>query len=254
MSCYVYFPEVEVFYWPVPESEASCANGSELIVTSQAVLPTGAVKTAEARYNALFSNSSITDVVSIVNDNGFTFVSPSIYVAFGDVSAGDACGAIGKKHTSATLGFAPGVLQTVTHPRKDHYDTTLGTRAFDPANVICPLDYEPETLFVQQDSLAGISTYRPRIEIPQALQDLDPAWKRCVVDSYEGIDPPHALVPASGFEDDPVAITSIAPIQQLTPAAGAPPLPKETGNGDGEGQTIKQSCTSHDWWYTSGLL
>ncbi|KAL8845821.1 MAG: hypothetical protein Q9221_009041 [Calogaya cf. arnoldii] len=192
MNCYVYFPEVEVFYWPVPESEASCANGSKPTVTSQAVLPTGAAKTAEARYNALFGNSSITDVVSIVNDNGFTFVSPSIYVAFGDVSAGDACGAIG-------LG-------------KDHYVTTLGTRAFDPANVLCPLDYEPETLFVQQDSLAGISTYRPRIEIPQALQDLDPAWKRCVVDSYEGIDPPHALSNS-----------------QLL----APPLPKETGNGEG---------------------
>ncbi len=116
---------------------------------------------------------------------------------------------------------------------KDHYDTTLGTRAFDPANVLCPLDYEPEGLFVDQDNLAGISSYRPRIEIPQALQDLDPAWKSCRVDPYEGIDPPHQLVPASGFEDDPVAITSVDPVQQPTPAAVAPPLPKNTGSGDG---------------------
>ena len=116
---------------------------------------------------------------------------------------------------------------------KDHYDTTLGTRAFDPANVLCPLDYEPEALFVDQDNLAGISSYRPRIQIPQALQNLDPAWKSCRVDPYEGIDPPHQLVPASGFEDDPVAITSVDPVQQPTPAAVAPPLPKNTGSGDG---------------------
>ncbi|KAL8991723.1 MAG: hypothetical protein Q9169_007709, partial [Polycauliona sp. 2 TL-2023] len=237
MDCYVYFPQVEVFYWPIPKSEATCANDSKPLVTAQAVLPSGAAKTAEAHYNALYSNISITGVVSTVIDS-FTFVSPSVYVAFGDVSAGDACGAVGQKHTSVTLGFAPGVLQTVTGKvspplGKDHYDTTLGTRAFDPANVLCPLDYEPETLFVEQDRLAGISTYRPRIEIPEALQNLDPAWKRCVVDSYEGIDPPHALVPASGFEDDPGAITSVAPVQQPTPAAVVPSLPKETGNGGG---------------------
>ncbi|KAL8860166.1 MAG: hypothetical protein Q9178_003430 [Gyalolechia marmorata] len=233
MNCYVYFPNVDVYYWPVPESEAKCANDSKPLVTSQAILPTGAAKTAEARYEALYSNSSITGVVSTVNAQGFTFISPSVYVAFGDVSAGDACGAVGQKYTSVTLGFAPGVLHTVTALGKDHYETKLGTRAFDPANVLCPLDYEPETLFVDQDHLAGISSYRPRIQIPEALQNLDPAWKSCVVDDYEGIDPPHQLVPASGFEDDPVAITSVDPVQQPTPAAVAPPLPKNTGSGDG---------------------
>lgn len=101
--------------------------------------------------------------------------------------------------------------------------------------MLCPLDYEPERLFVQQDSLAGIHTYRPRIQIPEDLQNLDPKWKSCVVDDYEGIDPPRQLVPALGFEDDPVATTSVAPVQQPTPAAGTPPLPKETGNGDGKG-------------------
>ncbi len=114
MNCFVYFPNVDVYYWPVPESEAKCANDSKPLVTSQAILPTGAAKTAEARYEALYSNSSVTGVVSTVNAQGFTFISPSVYVAFGDVSAGDACGPVGQKHTSITLGFAPGVLQTVT--------------------------------------------------------------------------------------------------------------------------------------------
>lgn len=125
MNCYVYFPEVQVFYWPVPDSESSCANKSEPLVTAQAVLPSGTAKTAEAHYNALFSNSSITGVVSTVKD-GFTFVSPSVYVAFGDVSAGDACGQVGQKHTSVTLGFAPGVLHTVLC-KLDHHLLQVNT-------------------------------------------------------------------------------------------------------------------------------
>ena len=114
MDCYVYFPEVEVYYWPVPESQETCANESAPLVTAQAVLPSGAAKTAEARLNTLYSNASLTGEVTTVNANGFTFVSPSVYVAFGDVSAGDACGAVGKKYMDVTLAFAPGELQTVT--------------------------------------------------------------------------------------------------------------------------------------------
>ncbi|KAL8712483.1 MAG: hypothetical protein Q9220_003331 [cf. Caloplaca sp. 1 TL-2023] len=233
MDCYVYFPEVEVYYWPVPESEETCANGSKPLVTAQAVLPTGAARTAEAKLNTLYSNNSLTGPVTTVNADGFTFVSPSVYVAFGDVSAGDACGPVGQKYPSVTLAFAPGELQTVTALGKDHYETALGTRAFDPKNVLCPPDFKVEELFLQQDSLAGIHTYRPRIQIPSALQNLDPKWSSCIVDPYEGIDPPRQLVPASGFGDDPVATTSVAPVQGATPAAAGPSLPKNTGEGGG---------------------
>ncbi|KAL8917581.1 MAG: hypothetical protein Q9208_007864 [Pyrenodesmia sp. 3 TL-2023] len=236
MNCFVYFPHVEVFYWPPPESEQICANSSETLVTAQAVLPTGAAKTAAATFNPLFSNSSQPGPASTVNAEGFTFVSPSVYVAFGDVSAGDACGLVGEKHTSITLGFAPGELHTVTRLGKDHYDTTLGTRAFDPKNVLCSPDFSVPKLFLQQDSLAGIETYRPRIQMPSALHNLDPAWKSCTVDDYEGVDPPRQLVPASGFEDDPVAITSESPVQQATPAATIPPLPANTGEGKPENE------------------
>ncbi|KAL8741033.1 MAG: hypothetical protein Q9190_006321 [Brigantiaea leucoxantha] len=232
MDCYVYFPEVEVYYWPVPVSEEQCANGSHPITEQATLLPDA--KTAEARFSTLRSNHSITGPVTVVNSNGFTFTSPSIYVAFGDVSAGDACGAVGQKHTSVTLAFAPGELQTVTSLGKDHYDTTLGTRAFDPKNVLCPPDFTPETLFVEQDSLAGIFTYRPRIQIPPKLQSLDPAWGSCDVSPYEGIDPPRELVPASGFGDDPVVTTTAAPVQQATPAMAGPTLPKNTGSSSND--------------------
>ncbi|KAL8970130.1 MAG: hypothetical protein Q9183_001669, partial [Haloplaca sp. 2 TL-2023] len=233
MNCYIYFPNVDVYYWPVPEEEEICANGTEPLRTAQVEQLTSAAKTAEAKFNALVRNNSITGPVSTVNDQGFTFVSPSVYVAFHDVSAGDACGDIGQEHTSITLGFAPGELQTVTALGKDHYDTTLGTRPFDPRNVLCPPDFEVEELFLKQDRLAGISTYRPRVQIPPALQNLDPAWKDCVVGDYEGIDPPHPLVPASGFGDVPGIVTDEPPVQEATPAASIPELPKPTGDGMG---------------------
>ncbi|KAL8870569.1 MAG: hypothetical protein Q9174_003417 [Haloplaca sp. 1 TL-2023] len=243
MNCYIYFPNVDVYYWPVPEDEEICGNGTGPLVTAQAEQITGAAKTAEAKYNALARNNSITGLVSTVNAEGFTFISPSVYVAFGDVSAGDACGDVGQKYTSITLGFAPGELQTVTALGKDHYDTTLGTRPFDPKNVLCPPDFEVEDLFLKQDRLAGISTYRPRIQIPPALQNLDPAWKDCVVGDYEGIDPPHPLVPASGFGDVPGIITDKPPVQEATPAAPIPELPRPTstepGNDPGKDPVVQ---------------
>lgn len=117
MNYYVNFPEVEVFHWPVPDTEAGCADKSELLVTAQAVLPKGAAKTAYTHDSALFSNSSINGVVSTVKD-GSTFVPPSTYVAFGDVSAGSACGQVGQKYKSVTLGIAPAVLQIVNSKPK----------------------------------------------------------------------------------------------------------------------------------------
>ncbi|KAL8677061.1 MAG: hypothetical protein Q9186_006490 [Xanthomendoza sp. 1 TL-2023] len=180
--------------FPDPRQPAPICNSKPLI-NSQAILPTGSARMAEARCNALYSNSSLTGPVSTVNAEGLAFISPSIYVAFRDVSAGDACGAVGEKYTSVTLGFTPGVLQIVT-------SWPESTPTDDPSGY------------------------------PTACRNLDPKWKSCVVDAYEGIDPPRQLVPASGFEDYPVVTTSVAPVQQPTPAAGTHPLPKETGGGD----------------------
>lgn len=111
MDCYVYLPQAEVSYWPV---SGDCANISKPIVIAQAVLPPGAVKTAAARFKTLVSSSSQVGMVSTANAEGFTFVPPSVYITFGDVIAGDVCGAVGQKHKSIALGFAPGELQTVT--------------------------------------------------------------------------------------------------------------------------------------------
>ena len=101
--------------------------------------------------------------------------------------------------------------------------------------MLCPPDFEVEDLFLKQDRLAGISTYRPRIQIPPALQNLDPVWKDCIVGDYESIDPPPPLVPASGFGDVPGIVTTKPHVQEATPAASMPELPKPTGSEPGGG-------------------
>lgn len=52
----------------------------------------------------------------VVGEDGFTYFSPSIYVAFHDVTAADQCGMVGQKHTSITLAFNPGELSSVEGP------------------------------------------------------------------------------------------------------------------------------------------
>ncbi|KAL9010185.1 MAG: hypothetical protein Q9173_004857 [Seirophora scorigena] len=61
-------------------------------------------------------------------------------------------------------------------------------------------------------------------------------WGECKVDDYEGIGPPRQLVPASGYEDDPVTTTSVSLVQRASPAATIPPLPRNAAEGIGANQ------------------
>lgn len=51
-------------------------------------------------------------ISTLVNDAGFTFVSPSVYVAFQSLYATDFCGTFGSVVTETTLAFAPSELST----------------------------------------------------------------------------------------------------------------------------------------------
>jgi len=107
--CSIYFPTVEVYYFPPSTMKLDCL-GSTATITSKPSLSTGLPRVKRA------GNYSI-PAADVVDANGFTFQSPSIYVAFGDVSAGDACGPKGKEYSSVTLAFAPGELSTVEGKR-----------------------------------------------------------------------------------------------------------------------------------------
>ncbi|KAL8958084.1 MAG: hypothetical protein Q9193_004790 [Seirophora villosa] len=147
MDCFVYFLIVEVLFCPVPESEEVCADSSQPIVTAPVVFAVLCCEdvTAAARLNSLYSNSSHVGAVSTVKAEGFTLASPSVYIAFGDVSAGNVCELVGQKHTSITLGFAPGDLFTVTSSVNGSYDPAAAKSTADGigANEDPPASQDP---------------------------------------------------------------------------------------------------------------
>ena len=203
--CNIYFPTVALYYWPVASPNTSCLDHHQ---TSSQI-------TARA-YN-LPTNSSVSKSYAVGLD-GFTYISPSVYVVFGDVTAGNMCGTVGAVHSSVTLAFAPGELST--------YDWRGGARAFDPNDMPCgpdqPFYFGPKGI----QAVNKGAVYKPTINMPEKLKGLDPAWASCASDYYEGIDPPHPLTAAAAM--DP-AITAAGPPPIAPPAAphstlNAPPV------------------------------
>lgn len=84
-SCTIAAQTVNLFYWPTPA------------IPSQAT--------------------------SFVSD-GYTYVSPSVYLGFTSLSAFDYCGTVGNVYTSTTFSFAPDELSTFGSPLASTYVTT----------------------------------------------------------------------------------------------------------------------------------
>ena len=98
-QCTVYFSRVQVNYWPVPGANTACLNsgiGSNNLASSLATVPP--------------SNNSVS---TTVGPDGFTYTSPSVYLAYHDISASNICGQVGPKHTSVTVAVDPGQLSTL---------------------------------------------------------------------------------------------------------------------------------------------
>lgn len=162
-QCTVYFSMVDVMYWPVAGANTACLNSAA----------SGGVVSSPATVRP--SNNSIS---TTVGPDGFTYASPSIYVAYHDISASDLCGQVGPKHTSITLSFEPGQLSTLDYsPGLFGFGGNGGTpKPFDLKNLPCP----PQSLIDAQESAnqPGLSlpkrgTYAPIIAPPPAIQSLN---------------------------------------------------------------------------------
>lgn len=70
--------------------------------------------------------------------DGFTFTSPSVYVAFYSLSATDMCGFRGRTVSSTMLAFTPGELSTVQGHLWGGGDQIKSTKAFNFADLPCP--------------------------------------------------------------------------------------------------------------------
>ncbi|KAL6721685.1 hypothetical protein ACLMJK_000789 [Lecanora helva] len=109
-SCEFVYISVQLFYWPAEHSNTACyASVGTPAETASATL--------QPKLRGRGENASITAAPKglgyAVDEDGFTYTSPSIYIKFPSLSAGDRCGPLGvQSYTSATLSFSPGELST----------------------------------------------------------------------------------------------------------------------------------------------
>ena len=164
---------------------------------------------------------------SIAVSGGFTFTSPSVYVAFYSLSATDMCGLRGNKVNSTMLAFAPGELSTVQGHLWSGGVQNQKTKVYDFADLPCP---PFDVMYDDWYKPASGEPYRPLIALPEKVRDLDPWWSACTEAYYfTGLDPPRtlqkaaAMVTPAGTQDPTVTPDPVQPIPSLpvkTDAAG----------------------------------
>lgn len=117
-------------------------------------------------------------------------MSPSIYVVFPVISAGNASTQVGNIYRDFVTSYAPGELSTI--------EGLVGpTKAFDFADLPCPPPAvaAANTHFYNPQANPA-RAYSPRIDLPRGILEMDPAFRDCVAAVYQGFDPPMALQPA----------------------------------------------------------
>lgn len=306
--CWIYGPNVDVYYWPEPNSDTSCLDiiGSSVVppdegaqtdaggvvywaattdlydiyvptVTTALITTINGVVVKEAlanpwdaspsittirpvpvpsnkkrsplpmhprAFNALYArertevnNSVVTGVTagtmasvttgSIAVSDGFTFTSPSVYVAFYSLSATDVCGIRGKTISSTMLAFAPGELSTVQGHLWGGGNQVKSTKVFNFADLPCP---PQSVMYDDWYKPAPGEPYRPLIALPDKVRNLDLWWTACTEAFYfTGLDPARTL--AAATEMVKPAVTAVDPGSTPDPAQPVPALPSNTGAG-----------------------
>ena len=210
MACLIGASEVQILYWPVTTGQA----------------------------NLSITAAGPTTPYSYVS-NGFTFTSPSVYVAYRGLKASAAYDPFGEPLGSAshdvTVGYPPEALST-SHCNMAY---TMSAQQYQPINYT-ELQYPPPNSALTDCPHAsgqpdvGGAIYNPSasneatnafFSIPGALNWVDPAWSTCIPVTYGVFDPPKALSKAvqmvpqtAAGASGPVAETA-APGSSATPAA-----------------------------------
>ncbi|MCJ1438064.1 hypothetical protein MMC27_007451 [Xylographa pallens] len=218
-QCQLYFPEVNVYYWPPASANTACLS------TNSTATFTPGNRRRGLRANLRALSDVPVGVTTTVNSNGFTFTSPSAYIAIATISAYDDCGVIGDAHTSVTLGYAPGQLSTFIFGGGAE---TL-TSSFDFADAQClPASLSDQTYGYTVVGHNG--EYNPVISPPADLTLLDPKWNvNCLGAAFQGVDPPFALVPQSVLVPNPTPVSPVVTITPAIPSSSIPAVPIQTG-------------------------
>ena len=308
-TCYIYGPNVDVYYWPEPNADTSCLSiiGSDVIplnvgaqtdeegvvywaastnlydiyvptVTTALITTINGVVVKEAIANPWDASPSITTTRPVSNikkrnplsvhprafnplhgrelgadrntsldtgvtasaiasevpgsiavSDGFTFTSPSVYVAFYSLSATDGCGLRGNNIKSTMLAFAPGELSTVQGHLWGGGVQEQKTKVFNFADLPCP---PYDVMYDDWYKSAPGEPYRPLIALPEKVRDLDPWWSACTDAFYfTGLDPPRTLEKATAMVTPVSPAVNPDPTITPDPAQPVPALPVQTDAG-----------------------
>lgn len=147
-------------------------------------------------------------------------ISPSVYLLFPTVSAVDDCGIRGSTHTSVTIAVATEHLSSVVagFPEK----LNIADLLCQPASLSPGGSYWKHGAYYPPISFLG-EGYKPMISPPPEIVSLDPTWGGCVVDVFEGKDPPRALTPVAVMT--PGTTTESAKAEPTPPSPSSMPLP-----------------------------
>ncbi|KAL8993547.1 MAG: hypothetical protein Q9169_006267 [Polycauliona sp. 2 TL-2023] len=226
--CKIEVPEVRIVYWS-PETVAPNATHSH------------------GNFSAPLSKRGPVTAV----EDGFTFTSPSVYIVYTSISASASC--IAKTQSYHTVGgvhmvtraYDAEALSTVRcvnsmgvgkDQRSVIWEAINYNDLYYPIPMSASLSRIDRCFSDRKDNEPwGDWMKKPFISLPKDVSEIDPAWSTCSGVKLGAMDPPHALVPAAGFEDsspsEPANPPSADPITQI-----APSLPKAT-----PGKTIPEA-------------
>ncbi|KAK4502052.1 hypothetical protein PRZ48_007863 [Zasmidium cellare] len=175
---------------------------------------------------------------------GYTLVSPSVYISFETAYAMNDCNStIGQAHTGSIIGLDPADLSSaVGNQHYLSYSPASGTVSAVYSMAAAPFNlnnldwpYNPWAYLNQPscNTRGGLNYdfdchviledgYFPVLVVPDEIRNMDPAWASCALD-WEGLyDPPLALTPATA----PASVTLPRPrtstdAAPTTPASAA---------------------------------
>ncbi|KAK0516133.1 hypothetical protein JMJ35_000736 [Cladonia borealis] len=217
VKCGVTAKEVRLFYWPIETDTKNATSGSTTMTTKSA--PFGFIS------------------------DGFTFTSPSIYVAYTGLRATSECiefgtPQVGQIHNT-TIAYAPEELST-----SQESEFYAGTRFYTAINYTL---LQHPTIVTSYGPFQG-TTPQIYFSLPADLSLADPAWNGCLPDEYGAFDPPRTLgaasalvSPGAGAQASPVA----TPGPSIAPAyAPATPTPESSSPGPGPPQIAQPALGS----------
>ncbi|KAI9658364.1 MAG: hypothetical protein M1821_002497 [Bathelium mastoideum] len=189
---------------------------------------------------------------SIVSALNTIFTSPTVYVSFASLYAGNSCSRIGTSFTNTIIPISD--LNELSSIWVD-FEQGVGTASFNTADLNEPV---PQSIFDRQPWCAAYSQtffssrerygcgsnrwntscsplcprsrpYEPIIVLPKdVLRSLDPAWAACNLELRGAYDPPYLLTPQSVAAHPTAAPMPFS--NAPTPAQGPTMLPKPTSD------------------------